>query len=76
MALGHLDPLRAWSVGGEQFRCFTCGGGVIMDELETFSTYAEVEDDSDAQPRRGRPPKPWRRTASEPHWFEALGIAG
>jgi len=25
MALGHLDPLRAWSVGGEQFRWFQSG---------------------------------------------------
>ena len=25
MALGHLDPLRAWSVGGEQFRWFKSG---------------------------------------------------
>src|SRR5690242_14732034 len=28
-------------IGGEQFRCRTCGGAVIMDELETFSTYSE-----------------------------------
>jgi hypothetical protein len=25
MAVGHLDPLRAWSVGGEQFRWFKSG---------------------------------------------------
>ncbi len=47
-------------VGGEQFRCSTCGGGVVMDELEKFSTYAKVDDEPDARPRRGRPPKPWR----------------
>ena len=48
----------------------------LMDELERFSTYAEVDDDLDQRPRRGRPPKPWRRTAESPHWFEELGIAG
>lgn len=64
-------------VGGEQFRCTTCGGGVIMDELETFSTYADVGDEElEERPRRGRPPKPWRRGPSAPSWFESLGIAG
>jgi hypothetical protein len=63
-------------VGGEQFRCTTCGGAVIMDELETFSTYAEIEEELDERPRRGRPPKPWRRTPEAPTWFENLGIAG
>ncbi len=63
-------------VGGEQFRCTTCGGGVIMDELETFSTYADIDDDLEDRPRRGRPPKPWRRAPSPPAWFETLGIAG
>ena len=62
--------------GGEQFRCTTCGGAVIMDELETFSTYADLGDDEDERPRRGRPPKPWRRTPSGPNWLDALGIAG
>jgi DNA-directed RNA polymerase subunit N (RpoN/RPB10) len=63
-------------MGGEQFRCTTCGGAVMMDELETFSTYAEVDEDLEQRPRRGRPPKPWRRPAAEPNWFESLGIAG
>lgn len=63
-------------VGGEHFRCTTCGGAVIMDELETFSTYAEVDEEHEERPRRGRPPKPWRRTEAEPAWFETLGIAG
>jgi hypothetical protein len=63
-------------VGGEQFRCTTCGGGVIMDELETFSTYAEIDDEIEERPRRGRPPKPWRRTTSAPNWLDALGLAG
>jgi DNA-directed RNA polymerase subunit N (RpoN/RPB10) len=63
-------------LGGEQFRCTTCGGAVIMDELETFSTYAEIDEELDERPRRGRPPKPWRRTESTPNWFESLGIAG
>ncbi len=63
-------------VGGEHFRCTTCGGGVIMDELETFSTYADVDEDCEDRPRRGRPPKPWHRTPTAPAWFESLGIAG
>jgi hypothetical protein len=63
-------------VGGEHFRCSTCGGGVLMDELETFSTYDDVEDELDERPRRGRPPKPWRRTQSSPDWLGQLGIAG
>jgi DNA-directed RNA polymerase subunit N (RpoN/RPB10) len=63
-------------MGGEQFRCTTCGGAVIMDELETFSTYADVDEELEQRPRRGRPPKPWRRPAAEPNWFESLGIAG
>jgi DNA-directed RNA polymerase subunit N (RpoN/RPB10) len=63
-------------VGGEQFRCTTCGGAVIMDELETFSTYADIDDDLEQRPRRGRPPKPWRRAPTAPDWFEKLGIAG
>ena len=62
--------------GGEQFRCTTCGGAVLMDELETFSTYPDVDEDTDQRPRRGRPPKPWRRAEAPPTWFEALGIAG
>ena len=63
-------------VGGEHFRCTTCGGAVIMDELETFSTYADTDDEFEDRPRRGRPPKPWRRTEAPPAWFETLGIAG
>ncbi len=63
-------------VGGEHFRCTTCGGGVIMDELETFSTYEDVDDDLDERPRRGRPPKPWRRPPEAPTWLDELGIAG
>jgi DNA-directed RNA polymerase subunit N (RpoN/RPB10) len=63
-------------IGGEQFRCNTCGGGVLMDELETFSTYPEVDEELEERPKRGRPPKPWRRPTTEPTWFEELGIAG
>ena len=58
--------------GDERFRCTTCGGGVIMDEVERFSTYADIadaDDDPERRPRRGRPPKPWRRT-------EGLGVRG
>jgi hypothetical protein len=63
-------------VGGERFRCTSCGGALIIDELETFSTYGEVRDEQDGRPRRGRPPKPWRRAPSEPTWLDELGIAG
>jgi hypothetical protein len=62
--------------GGEQFRCQTCGGGLLMDELETFSTYADIDDDLEQRPRRGRPPKPWRSASSSPSWLDELGIAG
>jgi DNA-directed RNA polymerase subunit N (RpoN/RPB10) len=62
-------------VGGEHFRCTTCGGAVIMDELETFSTYQDLPDDLEDRPRRGRPPKPWRRPATSPDWLDELGIA-
>jgi hypothetical protein len=71
---GSVPAVRL--VGGEQFRCTTCGGGVLMDELEMFSTYEDIVEDSDERPRRGRPPKPWRRPAGEPTWLEELGIAG
>lgn len=63
-------------VGGEQFRCTTCGGAVIMDELETFSTYTDLGDEVEERPKRGRPPKPWRRSPTSPSWLEVLGIAG
>jgi DNA-directed RNA polymerase subunit N (RpoN/RPB10) len=63
-------------VGGEQFRCTTCGGAVIMDELETFTTYSDPDDEAEERPRRGRPPKPWRRGPAAPNWLDALGIAG
>jgi DNA-directed RNA polymerase subunit N (RpoN/RPB10) len=71
---GNVPAVRL--SGGEQFRCTTCGGAVIMDELETFSTYSDIDDEMEERPRRGRPPKPWRRTTSEPTWLDALGIAG
>lgn len=63
-------------VGDEQFRCTTCGGAVMLDELEIFSTYTDIDDELDQHPRRGRPPKPWRRSQTAPAWFETLGIAG
>ena len=62
--------------GSESFRCQTCGGGVIMDELETFSTYEDIDDEAEQRPRRGRPPKPWRRTPATRSWLDDLGVAG
>ena len=58
--------------GSEHFHCTACGGAVIMDELETFSTYADIDDELEDRPRRGRPPKPWRRTPSSASWLEVL----
>jgi len=78
-AFRPADPNRAAVrlAGREQFRCTFCGGGVIMDEVETFSTYADIDDEfEEERPRRGRPPKPWRRPVEEPSWLDQLGIAG
>lgn len=61
--------------GGEKFRCTACGGALIMDELERFSTYEDVDDELEERPRRGRPPKPWRRTPTAPDWLSQLGLA-
>ena len=63
-------------VGGERFRCDKCGGILMMDELERFTTYDDVDDELDQRPRRGRPPKPWRHIASAPEWLSQLGLAG
>jgi hypothetical protein len=62
--------------GGESFRCRICGGGAVLDEVETFSTYDDIDDEPDERPRRGRPPKPWRRTSSPPSWLNDIGLAG
>jgi hypothetical protein len=62
--------------GGERFRCQICGGGVVLDEVETFSTYDDIDDEADERPRRGRPPKPWRRPSSPPSWLNDIGMAG
>jgi hypothetical protein len=47
-----------------------------MDEVETFSTYDDVDEELQERPRRGRPPKPWRRGSASPSWLDDLGIAG
>jgi hypothetical protein len=61
--------------GSEQFRCSTCGGGAVVDEVETFSTYdAILEDELEERPRRGRRPRPWRAPPDER--LRALGLAG
>jgi len=71
---GSVPAVRL--AGGERFRCTTCGGGAIMDEVETFSTYYDIDDELDERPRRGRPPKPWRSRTANESWLEELGIAG
>jgi hypothetical protein len=63
-------------VGGERFRCNACGGILMMDELERFSTYDDVDEELEQRPRRGRPPKPWRHTGGAPEWLSQLGLAG
>ncbi len=60
--------------GGERFRCLTCGGGVLVDEVHVFSTYPEPVDEPSAQPRRGRPPKPWRHQPDQR--LADFGLAG
>ena len=79
-AFRPIDPTQPATRlnGDEQFRCHACGGGVMMDEIETFSTYLDVDDETDAEerPKRGRPPKPWRSPAGAPAWLDDLGIAG
>jgi hypothetical protein len=48
---------------------------VIVDEVETFSTYDEVEEEAaSGRPRRGRPPKPWRHLSNRR--LHELGLAG
>lgn len=60
--------------GTENFRCRSCGGGAILDDVETFTTYDEVVDEPAERPRRGRPPKPWRHTSVDP--LAGLDLAG
>jgi len=62
-------------IAEEQFRCATCGGSVIMDQQESFSTYAGVDDEVEERPRRGRPPSKWRRPRIANRMNE-LGIPG
>jgi DNA-directed RNA polymerase subunit N (RpoN/RPB10) len=61
-------------IGGEQFRCATCGGTVLMDQTETFTTYAEVDEEVE-RPRRGRPPKN-RPRSDNTNWMNEFGIVG
>lgn len=64
-------------LGGERFRCTTCGGALLIDEPETFSTYHDTGgDEQEPRPRRGRPPKPWRQASGAPDWLVQLGLAG
>jgi hypothetical protein len=44
--------------GGERFRCATCGGNGIIEEVEPFATELITCQDDD-RPRRGRRPKRW-----------------
>src|SRR5579871_3438410 len=62
-------------IGGEQFRCVTCGGSVIVDQQETFSAYAKIDDEIEDRPRRGRPPSRWRHPDIS-NRIKELGITG
>jgi len=55
------EPVRRLT-GFERFRCGACGGGALIDEVETFSTCLDAENlnEPGARRRRGRPPKPWQ----------------
>jgi hypothetical protein len=66
-------PARRVS-GPERLRCSTCGGGVLVDEVEVFSTYDEPLEERAPRPRRGRPPKPWRQAPDRR--LAELGLAG
>jgi hypothetical protein len=63
-------------IGGEQFRCMTCGGSVMVDQLEEFSTYADIDEEVEGPPGRGRPITPWPCTQIAPTWMKQLGIVG
>lgn len=61
--------------GNEHFRCTVCGGGVMIDDLEPFTTYDEmIEDEEPRRPRVGRPPKQFRPLADTR--LSELGLAG
>ncbi len=44
--------------GGERFRCATCGGNGVIEELEPFATEVITGQECD-RPPRGRRPKRW-----------------
>ncbi len=58
--------------GVERFRCSTCGGFGIIEEVEQFATEL-FNDRVEKPPRRGRRPKPmvWRVDSR----LEAFGLA-
>jgi hypothetical protein len=60
--------------GRQTFRCDTCGGASITDEVETFTTYDDEAIEDEPRSRRGRPPKPWRRLADSR--LAELGLTG
>jgi|SRR5690348_11577475 len=63
-------PVVAWSAP-RQFRCLTCSGMGIVDDMDVFSTCAEVEaqDEPTVRTGAGRPTRPFhpiaRRTPLE-----------
>jgi hypothetical protein len=61
--VGPGQPSRRLA-GTETFRCSTCGGPAVVDEVRDLTIYTDdgVDDENETpRPRRrGRPPKPWR----------------
>ncbi len=62
--------------GQPKLSCGVCGGRGFLSDVETFSTYDDEGQDEEQERvgRRGRPPKPWRRTVDTR--LLDLGFAG
>ena len=60
--------------GNEQFRCASCGGGAMIEDVEAFTTYDDLFDDEPERPRVGRPPKQFRPLVDSR--IAELGLAG
>ncbi len=57
--------------GGERFRCATCGGNGIIEEVEPIATELIADQEYD-RPQRGRRPKRWVPCAD---WrIQAFGV--
>lgn len=58
-----------------RFRCRTCGGNALLEDVEVFSTWDDGDElEEPRKRRRGRPPKPWR--SQEDSRLVAFKMAG